>query len=155
METSKTDAQVDFWSRNPCGTDGALQKKMAPRYHMEPWIPHETQGIPNRNVSIIEVGVAKLRRAIQHGADKVTGHERTIYQWLSSRRVMIDRLGTMLLECFGVPWMYWCTRTEQEMLYSDFSGADIAPCGGKFAFSDRVRNGYNPLGYFYRIAVTT
>ncbi|CAA7612143.1 class I SAM-dependent methyltransferase [Magnetospirillum sp. UT-4] len=255
--------QFDFWSQNPCGTDGTLLKKMQQRYRMEPWIPFELDRIPTRGVDVLEVGcgqgvdgfnicarldaqshytgidystesvercrasigeasslfslgvvpefrradalalpfqsdtfdfvyslgvlhhtpdpakairevhrvlkpggrciivlyrhgslkvgIAKALRGLQHGLDRITGRERTIYGWLQGRRFMMDSIGTMLLECFGVPWMYWYTPDQLRKMFSDFSTVDIEPYGYNIPIGAKPGSGRNRFGYFYRI----
>ena len=256
-------AQFDFWSLNPCGTEGTVRKKMNQRYQMEPWIPLEIQKFPMNGVKFLEVGcgqgidafnictkldsgstytaidysresirrceqsiteakeifslsvlptfrqadalslpfeteefdfvyslgvlhhtpnpqkgideihrvlkkggrcfivlyrfpslkvgVAKFLRGFQIIVDKFTGRERTIYHFLKDRNVLRDSLGTMLLECFGVPWMHWFTRNELEVMFRNFQVESIEPFGFNFLTLRKVTSGKNPFGYFYKI----
>jgi ubiquinone/menaquinone biosynthesis C-methylase UbiE len=48
--------KIDFWSRNPCGTDGKLYKVMEHRYRMEPWLQNELETIPTEHERYLEIG---------------------------------------------------------------------------------------------------
>lgn len=49
-------AQADFWSKNPCGSDGTLSQTIEQRYRMEPWLTRELRTIPNGLGKYLEVG---------------------------------------------------------------------------------------------------
>ena len=48
--------QFDFWSQNPCGADGDLNKNIQQRYRMEPWLIKELKTIPRGYKKYLEVG---------------------------------------------------------------------------------------------------
>ena len=48
--------QFDFWSQNPCGTDGSLNNVIQQRYRIEPWLRKELRTIPTEYKKYIEVG---------------------------------------------------------------------------------------------------
>ena len=48
--------QFDFWSQNPCGTDGNLYKVMQQRYRIEPWLRKELRTIPTEYKKYLEIG---------------------------------------------------------------------------------------------------
>ena len=48
--------QFDFWSQNPCGTDGGLNNVLKQRYRIEPWLIKELKTIPTGYKKYIEVG---------------------------------------------------------------------------------------------------
>ena len=265
-ESRKADGisgQFDFWSQNPCGSDGPLHKIMTQRYWLEPWILLEIRKFPTKGMKFLEVGcgqgadafnicarlepgstytaidyshesvrrceesiseakelfslsvipsfrqadalslpfddetfdfvytlgvlhhtpdaqksideihrvlkkggwcfivlyrfsavkvgVAKLLRVFQGVLDRITGRERIIYNFLKGKKLFSDSLGTMLLECFGVPWMNWYTRNDLEHMFRNFQIESIEPFGFNFPTFGKVTSGRNPFGYFYKI----
>ena len=53
---TKTIKQFDFWSQNPCGADGDLNKNIQQRYRIEPWLRKELRTIPTEYKKYLEVG---------------------------------------------------------------------------------------------------
>ena len=53
-----------------------------------------------------------MLRGVQHIIDKVTGQKFTIYQWIKKNDFLRPILGTMLHECFGIPYMHCYTKNE-------------------------------------------
>ncbi len=77
-----------------------------------------------------KVSVAKSLRAVQSLVDRLTGVDRSIYRALYGRHT--ERfLGTMLLECFGVPHMRWYSRAEMMDLFKDFEIRTLRRSGSK------------------------
>lgn len=56
MNLEMIETQIDFWSSNPCGTDGTLQEAKQQRYRIEPWLPRELRTIPTDRKKYLEVG---------------------------------------------------------------------------------------------------
>jgi SAM-dependent methyltransferase len=80
----------------------------------------------------LKVAVAKALRGAQAGLDAISGSDRCIYKALRSRGSASKNFGTMFLECFGVPFMYWYDRAEIERLFGAFRAVQIAPYGNNF-----------------------
>jgi len=100
-----------------------------------------------------KVGTAKILRGAQRIGDFMTGKERIIYSTLLKGRPPSQSLGTMLHECFGVPFMHSYTRRQTEKLFAKFTSAKIAPFGYNMLLRGQTR-GENPFGYFWKIAAT-
>ena len=101
----------------------------------------------------LKVGVAKFLRYVQSIIDKLTGKELTLYNLFKGNHFS-DTLGTMLLECFGVPWMYWYSESELRNMFSKFRIDSIEPYGFNFLRIRKIESGKNRFGYFYRINAT-
>jgi SAM-dependent methyltransferase len=101
-----------------------------------------------------KVGVAKFLRAIQAGLDAVLGTDRCIYGWLRSYGSHSRYFGTMFLECFGVPYMKWYSKSEIDRLFADFSAVSAAPFGANLGRMGARSLGANPLGYFWYVQAT-
>lgn len=98
----------------------------------------------------LKVAIAKAFRAFQYGLDRITGQERCIYKWLQGKKSRV--FGTMFLECFGVPWMAWYTKSELQHMFRQFSEVEITPCA--YNITRRRKGdarGPTPLGYMFRI----
>ena len=256
--------QEDFWSNNPCGSDGSFKDAKEQRYRMEPWLPRELRkiepglgsyleigcgqgvdcyyicsqlnstdsytaidysvasiekAINNKDMALhqfsmnttpqilqgdamalefkddsidfiysmgvlhhtpspqkcvdeihrvlktggkakiflykkpsFKVGVAKFLRGIQKILDTITLQDRIFYKILKGKRSKF--FGTMVLECFGVPWMGWYNIQELEQMFVSFAKKKFTPYGYNFPrMSNAELDGYNRFGYFYMIEV--
>lgn len=91
--------------------------------------------------------VANLLRVFSRCVDAVTRREAVLYGW--SRKLGSDHaLGTMLLECLGVPILNCYSRRQVAGLFSRFGNVTIDPVGMGFSFriTRRFDAGFNPLG---------
>ncbi|MBI3454112.1 MAG: class I SAM-dependent methyltransferase [Rhodospirillales bacterium] len=97
-----------------------------------------------------KVGAAKVLRLTQGLADKILRQERCIYKLLSRKKSKF--FGSMVLECFGVPWMEWYSEKDLRTMFRNYSSVDIQPFGYNFPrFSKMEIDGYNNFGVFYKI----
>lgn len=97
-----------------------------------------------------KVAVAKSLRVLQRGLDVVLGTDRCIYQWLARRASFHPWVGTMLHECFGVPYMKWYSRKDIAELFESFDDVSLTPMGsnlGRLVHS----SGPSRFGYFWGI----
>ena len=94
----------------------------------------------------IKVGVAKTLRALQ--VDWMTRRNRTFYYLLLDRHFP-QALGTMLLECFGVPVMEWYSRADMGKLFARFEILSVEPVGYNLPFRKPVRDGSTRFGYMW------
>ena len=101
----------------------------------------------------LKVGIAKLLRMFQFCLDGVLGTDRVIYQFLKKRKLPWF-FGTILHECFGVPWMWWFKRSEVEELFRDFSLCEIMKVGYNIPFIHSSGSGRSILGYFWLVKAT-
>lgn len=97
-----------------------------------------------------KVSVAKALRALQHGLDRLFGGSRTVYRWLYGRHGE-TQLGTMLLECFGVPYMKWYSRAEMRALFAAGDIVRLDPVGYNLPWMVRSPTLRNPFGYFWYV----
>lgn len=98
----------------------------------------------------IKVSGAKLLRGVQSIVDQVVGTERSIYRLLR-RRGPSSLSGTMFLECFGVPFMDWYTRTEIMDMLSSFEVMSVDPVGANLLHRYSARSDVNAWGYMWLI----
>lgn len=96
-----------------------------------------------------KVTIAKALRAFQKTCDVVTQTENCIYKLLYGRHLE-NVLGTMLLECFGVPFMKWYSRDEIHKLFSKFNVVRLSPIGYNIRLLNK-KDGLTRLGYFWAI----
>ena len=99
-----------------------------------------------------KVGLAKLLRFIQSCLDKILGTERCLYKALYGRHFE-SLLGTMILECFGVPYMKWYGKNSLKNMFSDFNLLSLEPMGGNIPWISRKEHGQNMFGYFWAIEI--
>jgi len=101
----------------------------------------------------LKVGVAKLLRYFQNLSDKIFFQDRFFYKMLRGRKSKF--FGSMILECFGVPFMEWYSDQELREMFKEFKAISIEPYGFNLP---RILNeeidGYNKFGYLYKIDVT-
>tara|TARA_R110002110_G_scaffold376568_2_gene586621 strand:+ start:132449 stop:133261 length:813 start_codon:yes stop_codon:yes gene_type:complete len=101
----------------------------------------------------LKVGTARILRGAQRIGDTLTRQERVIYSTFLKDRPPSRSLGTMLHECFGVPFMHSYTRRQTQKLFANFKSVDIAPYGYNVMLRGQTR-GENPFGYFWKITAT-
>ena len=99
----------------------------------------------------LKVGIAKAFRTIQWFFDRMLRNERIFYKILATKNLFGMSLGTMLLECFGVPWMHWYKQSEIEQMFSKFQIESIETCGFNFPKRTPIRSRKNAFGYLYKI----
>lgn len=97
-----------------------------------------------------KVTVAKALRLLQAGLDRLLGTDRCLYRLIQGRHAE-RRLGTMLLECFGVPYMAWYGRAEMLALFADFRVLDLKPYSVNLPWLHKPRSGPAALGYLWLI----
>lgn len=93
------------------------------------------------------MGTAKLLRGIQHVLDKIFRQDRCLYRLLYGRH-MPHLLGTMLLECFGVPLMAWYSEREMRRIFSRFEIRRLQPVGLNFPRRNGKNKGVVFLGVY-------
>lgn len=98
----------------------------------------------------IKVGAAKLLRGMQHVLDKAFRRDRCLYRLLYGRH-MPNVLGTMLLECFGVPMMAWYSESEMRRAFSRFEICRLEPVGLNFPRKNAKSKGWSSWGYMWLI----
>jgi ubiquinone/menaquinone biosynthesis C-methylase UbiE len=98
----------------------------------------------------VKVGFAKLLRAVQHALDAVFRRERCLYSFFYGRHLP-SILGTMLLECFGVPMMAWYSETEMRRIFSRFEICRLQPVGLNFHRRNVKNKGWSSWGYMWLI----
>jgi ubiquinone/menaquinone biosynthesis C-methylase UbiE len=101
----------------------------------------------------LKVGVAKMLRGAQSCLDAVVGTERCVYKALRYRGSGSARFGTMFLECFGVPFMYWYHRNDIEQLFKAFHHVQIAAYGNNLGMLSRKQSPNN-AGYLWFVEAT-
>ncbi len=102
----------------------------------------------------LKVGAAKGLRVVQQGVDSLLGTERSIYKALRKRGSHSRLFGTMFLECFGVPYMYWYNRSEIERLFAGFSSVSLKIFGPNFGRLSGGGEGETRFGYFWWVEAT-
>jgi len=99
-----------------------------------------------------KVTIAKALRSFQKACDVVTRTENCIYTFIYGRHFE-SVLGTMLLECFGVPYMEWYSRDEIHELFSKFDIVHLSPIGYNVRLLPQLKDGLTRFGYFWAIEV--
>lgn len=95
-----------------------------------------------------KVLIAKTLRKVQSGLDRVFGTEQCIYKLILGRHAP-SFLGTMLLECFGVPYLKSYSRPQIINLFRDFEIEFLTPVGFNLPYSLRVSQVQIPYIYGY------
>lgn len=98
----------------------------------------------------VKVGVAKFFRAFQRLLDIVLRKDRCLYAFFYGRHLP-SLLGTMLLECFGVPMMAWYSEREMRRIFSRFEIRRLQPVGLNFPRRNTKNKGWSSLGYMWFI----
>lgn len=98
----------------------------------------------------LKLFIAKSLRAFQKVVDFFTRKERTLYH-LFKGNYLPDSLGTMLLECFGVPYMYCYTQKELEQMFKNFEHINIRKVGYNLPNIRPGGDGENFWGWFWII----
>ena len=96
----------------------------------------------------LKVTAAKLLRATQKAVDRATGLDRSIYRILE-RRGSSSSSGTMLLECFGVPFMEWYTRRGMLRLFRRYEAVEVTPIGANLLHDTAAHRPNNPWGFMW------
>lgn len=96
----------------------------------------------------LKVGIAQALRKIQAGVDKIFGTNRFFYRLLYGRHLP-KIFGTMFLECFGVPYMAWYTKSELLRCFNRFSILELKPVGYNLLRRKRKGNGWVGRGYMW------
>ena len=99
-----------------------------------------------------KVLIAKILRGIQSVFDMILRTDRVIYKWMLGHH-MEDKYGTMLVECFGVPYMKWYSRGGMHALFSAFQINELKPMGYNIPFVKPRGNGRSSFGYLWVIEV--
>lgn len=102
-----------------------------------------------RNFSF-KVGVAQILRRLQTVIDKIIGTDRIFYRMIHGRHLP-SVFGTMFLECFGVPYMWWYTRSELLRSFSKFEITRIRPVGHNFFRRRHNKKGWKRSGYMWLV----
>jgi ubiquinone/menaquinone biosynthesis C-methylase UbiE len=104
----------------------------------------------------LKIIMAKMLRGVQHIIDKVTGQKFTIYQWIKKNDFLRPILGTMLHECFGIPYMHCYTKNELKKMFWKFRIDSIERRGFNIPRLKRIKTkkAGDAFGYFYLIKVT-
>jgi len=100
------------------------------------------------NVGSPKVGIAKFLRAFQSLVDRILGTRRIIYELILGRHLE-GFLGTMLLECFGVPHMKWYRRSEVHKLFSGLTIKSLRPYGYNLPMFNQTGSGNARFGVFW------
>lgn len=100
----------------------------------------------------LKVGVAKVLRGIQWALDRISGKDRCLYHFLYGRHFP-HALGTMLLECFGVPMMEWYSKAEMRTMFNKFEILRLEPVGLNFPRKNTSSKGWSSWGYMWLIHV--
>lgn len=99
-----------------------------------------------------KVFLAHAIRAVSRGLDRVTGQNRLLYT-LAGRLGSDHALGTMLLECVGVPILRSYTRGQLHRLFGRFTDIRVEPLGIGLPLGPlrRLDEGPHPLGALWLI----
>lgn len=97
-----------------------------------------------------KVSVAQFLRLLQKIFDTLLGTNQCFYKWILNKH-MEKYVGTMLLECFGVPYMKWYSKKEMLELFSQFKVVDLYPIGYNIPWSNPKGDGKTMFGYFWAI----
>lgn len=97
-----------------------------------------------------KVTVAKILRGIQHAVDRVLGTQRAFLSLLRGRHGE-PLLGTMLLECFGVPYLRGYTARQMRKNFSQFTIISLSSVGFNIPRMARPRGRKPVIGYYWLI----
>lgn len=100
----------------------------------------------------IKVGTAKMLRFLQSVFDAVLRTDRIFYRFFQER--YLEKIfGTMILECFGVPFMKCYSKVEMLSLFSAFEIMDLYQIGYNIPWIHPKGDGRTPFGYYWVIEV--
>jgi SAM-dependent methyltransferase len=102
-----------------------------------------------------KVLAARSIRFIARGVDRVAGRDKYLYR-LCGQLGSNHFLGTMLLECLGVPILCSYTKGRVREMFGRFESVTIHPVGFglPLALSRWMDRGTNPLGTLWLIKAT-
>lgn len=95
-----------------------------------------------------KVLIAKTLRNIQSSLDQILGTKQCIYRMILGRHAPF-LFGTMLLECFGVPYLKSYSRSQIVDLFGDFEVETLTPVGFNLPYFLRVGQVRIPYIYGY------
>jgi SAM-dependent methyltransferase len=99
-----------------------------------------------------KVSIAKSLRLIQHLTDRALNKNRFFYGLVDG--LHMERIfGTMLLECFGVPFMRCYSKRGMTDLFSQFKILKLVPMGYNIPWVHRGKEltGKTPIGVFWYV----
>src|SRR5262249_23202331 len=96
----------------------------------------------------LKVGIAQALRLAQTGLDAVTHRHRTLYHLLRERH-WPNLLGTMVLECFGVPILKWYSHNDVMKLFAAFRILRLDRVGYNLPFRNPSGDGKTRWGYMW------
>lgn len=100
-----------------------------------------------------KVMIAKTLRSVQRLADLISGKQRVFYG-LARGRHWERVLGTMLLECFGVPVMRCYTKSRIRRLFGRFDSLHIEAMGHNIPWIHSRTDGKTAIGVVWLIEAT-
>ncbi len=98
----------------------------------------------------VKVGLAKFLRFTQRALDIVFRQDRCLYKLFYGRHLP-RVLGTMLLECFGVPMMAWYSEAEMRTIFRKFEICRLQPVGLNFPRKNAANKGWSSWGYMWLV----
>jgi ubiquinone/menaquinone biosynthesis C-methylase UbiE len=99
-----------------------------------------------------KVTTAKFLRAVQKTLDFVFRTERYLYRLVKGRHFE-GLFGTMILECFGVPYMKWYGKAEMRRMVSKFQINALYPIGYNLPWFHSKPEALTPFGYYWGIEI--
>lgn len=99
-----------------------------------------------------KVAIAKVLRGIQRAVDRGLRTERALLRLLRGRHGE-PLLGTMLLECFGVPYLRGYTARQMRRNFSQFNIISLSSVGFNIPRMARRRDRKPLIGYYWLIEI--
>ncbi|MBF8273174.1 MAG: Methyltransferase type 11 [Magnetococcales bacterium] len=96
----------------------------------------------------LKVGVAKVLRFLQAVFDTVFMTKRIFYRFFKGAHLE-KYFGTMILECFGVPYLKCYTKKEIQTLFAAFEILDLYQVGYNVPWIHLKGDGRTMFGYFW------
>jgi len=100
----------------------------------------------------LKVGIAKGLRQLQKSVDRLLGTDRFMYSFFRDKGSS-PVFGTMMLECFGVPYMAWYSKPEIEGQFKKFKILSCVPVGENFPVPAQAKHIASKFGYMWLIHV--
>ena len=105
------------------------------------------------NMTSPKLVIAKSVRGVQRVLDFIFQSKNALYRLILGHHAE-SVLGTMLLECTGVPYLKCYTKNAVRHLFSDFEICSLRPIGYNLPWLKPQGSGRSPVGVFWMIEVT-
>ena len=100
-----------------------------------------------------KVTIAKFLRLLQKILDKIFNTEKCLYK-VFKKNIFEKFLGTMIVECFGVPILNWYSKNDIKIIFRNFNLDNLYPIAYNLPWFHSKKDALTKFGYHWAIEVT-